>query len=337
MQAYTTNLVHSLVKVASSALVLSSIGFGAVFAFKASIHGGIILAGLAVLMAAALKAIKPLAIAQAFQAFGNWSLGRGLALLFLGLIAVAYSITSELSLMSASRGDLAAEQAQAHSSQTMAKDAYERARAELATLKPSRTAGEIEAVIARQSANGCGVNGNVSGKWVCPVPTALLSELSRAKRRSELEAVLQTNAAQVTSGPAVASADPGSVNLATYLGALGLTVKPEAVAQWLALVPVLALEAGCALAGLLISAVRASEPQAPKRQKAGNATPLPTERDKVAGAIVDHLKANGGAVRGSHRVLGAKLGANRNTINRALHSLAASGLSPGAGPQALIR
>jgi hypothetical protein len=322
MQAYTTNLVHSLVKVASSALVLSSIGFGAVFAFKASIHGGIILAGLAVLMAAALKAIKPLAIAQAFQAFGNWSLGRGLALLFLGLIAVAYSITSELSLMSASRGDLAAEQAQARSSQTMAKDAYERARAELATLKPS----EIEAVIARQSANGCGVNGNVSGKWVCPVPTALLSELSRAKRRSELEAVLQTNAAQVTSGPAVASADPGSVNLATYLGALGLTVKPEAVAQWLALVPVLALEAGCALAGLLISAVRASEPQAPKRQKAGNATPLPTERDKVAGAIVDHLKANGGAVRGSHRVLGAKLGANRNTINRALHSLAASGV-----------
>jgi predicted membrane protein len=53
MQAYTTNLVHSLVKVASSALVLSSIGFGAVFAFKASIHG-ILLAGLAVLMAAAL-------------------------------------------------------------------------------------------------------------------------------------------------------------------------------------------------------------------------------------------------------------------------------------------
>jgi hypothetical protein len=104
MQIHSTNLAHSLVKVASTALVLSSIGFGSVFAFKASIHGGILLAGLAVLMAAALEAIKPLAIAQAFQALGNWSLGRGLALLFLGLIAVAYSLTSELSLMSASRG-----------------------------------------------------------------------------------------------------------------------------------------------------------------------------------------------------------------------------------------
>ena len=134
MQIHSTNLVHSLVKVASTALVLSSIGFGSVFAFKASIHGGILLAGLAVLMAAALEAIKPLTIAQAFQAFGNWSLGRGLALLFLGLIAVAYSLTSELSLMSASRGDLTAERAQAHTSQTMARDAYERARAELSIL-----------------------------------------------------------------------------------------------------------------------------------------------------------------------------------------------------------
>ena len=71
--------------------------------------------------------------------------GKGLALLFLGLIAVAYSLTSELSLMSASRGDLTAERAQAHTSQTMARDAYERARQELFSLKPSRTAGEVEA------------------------------------------------------------------------------------------------------------------------------------------------------------------------------------------------
>jgi DNA-binding transcriptional regulator YhcF (GntR family) len=56
------------------------------------------------------------------------------------------------------------------------------------------------------------------------------------------------------------------------------------------------------------------------------ATPLPTERDKVATAIVDHLKANGGAVRGSHRRLGSQLGVNWNTVNRALHSLAASGV-----------
>src|SRR5262249_20861035 len=89
---------------------------------------------------------------------------------------------------------------------------------------------------------------------------------------------------------------------------------------------------GSALAGLLVSAVsgtqgrtRVSETPVPKRQKTANATPLPTEKDKVAGGIVDHLKANGGGGRGGHRVLGAKVRADRNTRNRALHSLAASG------------
>ena len=105
-----------------------------------------------------------------------------------------------------------------------------------------------------------------------------------------------------------------------------MNVKPEAIAQWLALVPVLALEAGSALAGLLVSAVRVSETPTPKRQKQAPVAPLPTQKDKVAEAIVGHLKANGGAVRGSHRVLGAKLGVNRNTMNRALRSLAASGV-----------
>jgi DNA-binding FadR family transcriptional regulator len=91
------------------------------------------------------------------------------------------------------------------------------------------------------------------------------------------------------------------------------------VAQWRALVPVVALELGSALAGLLVQAVIHQKIEAKPLERV-------TERSKVAEAIVDHLKANGGAVLGSHRVLGVKLGANRNTINRALHSLAASGV-----------
>jgi hypothetical protein len=67
MQIHSTNPIQLLVRVAATALVVSSIGFGAVFAFKASIRGGILLAGLAVLMAAALEAIKPLAIPKRFK------------------------------------------------------------------------------------------------------------------------------------------------------------------------------------------------------------------------------------------------------------------------------
>ena len=98
----------------------------------------------------------------------------------------------------------------------------------------------------------------------------------------------------MTNGPAVASADPGSVNLATYLSALGLDFKPETIAQWLALIPVLALEAGSALAGLLVQAVgrpsslawasielavRKGAPKAPEQEA--------SERDRVANAIVE--------------------------------------------------
>ena len=67
------------------------------------------------------------------------------------------------------------------------------------------------------------------------------------------------------------------------------------VAQWLALVPVVALELGSALAGLLVQAVRVSETPLSKPR----VTPLATEKDKVATAIVEHLKANGGAIHGS--------------------------------------
>ena len=91
-------------------------------------------------------------------------------------------------------------------------------------------------------------------------------------------------------------ADPGSAALVTYLGAIGLVASSETVAQWLAFVRVVALELGSALAGLLVQAV--SYPKIPAPKAADT-----TKKSKVADAIVDHLKANGGAVRGSHRVL----------------------------------
>ena len=56
-------------------------------------------------MALGLEGCKPLAIAYALKAK---TVGTGLMLACLGLVAVAYSLTSELSLMASTRGDLAA-------------------------------------------------------------------------------------------------------------------------------------------------------------------------------------------------------------------------------------
>jgi hypothetical protein len=144
--------------------------------------------------------------------------------------------------------------------------------------------------------------------------------------RHELEVILDEVSAQITSGPAVAIADPGATALMTYLSALGISVSAGLVAQWLNLVPVLALELGSALAGVLVASV------SHRRVKPVEPTPLlllpPTavERDRVSQGILRQLQAIGGSMRDTHRSLAQKLGADRNTVSRALNSLVASGV-----------
>ena len=77
----------------------------------------------------------------------SWAPIRGTALAGLGVVAVAYSVTSELALMTASRGDLAAERLRASETGNIARDRYANAKTELARLAPSRTILEVEALI----------------------------------------------------------------------------------------------------------------------------------------------------------------------------------------------
>ena len=326
MQIHSTNLVSLTAKVAATGLCLSSAAFGALFAASVGIKHSIALAAITVLFVVALELIKPLALVAAFDAFKNWSPGRGLALGALAVVAIAYSLTAELALTASSRSDLAASRQAESDSAARAKERHTRASSELATFPRTRTVGELEALIAKQSRQGCQGRGEAErAKWVCPVSSSLLGELARAKRRQELEAVL--NGADQTLGASshATVADPGSAALVTYLGAIGLVASSETVAQWLALVPVVALELGSALAGLLVQAVAPARVRVSQSEKQ-----LPpaeaTEKDRVANAIVSHLQASGGVVRGSQRKLASKLGADRNTVGRAIQSLAQSGL-----------
>jgi hypothetical protein len=65
MQVGSTSLPIVVAQSSAVALVVASAGFGALFAYKVGIEHSILLAGLSVLMAVALEAVKPLAIAQA--------------------------------------------------------------------------------------------------------------------------------------------------------------------------------------------------------------------------------------------------------------------------------
>jgi hypothetical protein len=332
MRIDSTGVIRPIACCSAIGLVIASAGFGAVYAWRVGFEHSYLLAALSVTFAIALELTKPLAVHGALQAFGGWSPVRAIALALLALVAVVYNLTSELALMSTSRVDLTASRASEAYQAKANMEKYERARQELTQLKPSRPVSELEALVAAAPSHCRIVVGHGVRDTVCQKPGALLAELGRAKRRVELEAVIQ---AIPLAQHQVAVADPGAASLAVYLSALGITVPVETVATWLNLVPVIALELGSALAGVLVASVspRVTVTQAvsqPRALVAASVPQLPAsdlgERHRVASQIVSHLRANGGQAEGSHRSLGKLLGADRNTVSRALRGLATSGV-----------
>jgi hypothetical protein len=148
-----------------------------------------------------------------------------------------------------------------------AQASYDGAKAELDTLKPARTVGELEAVIAKQSRQGCKADNRTGNAWVCPVPTSLLSELAKAKRRAELEARLEKASADLEHMRPAKVANSDAIALAAYLNRLGFSgVNAEWLNELLVLLAVLVIECGGGLAlavGMALSE-GAAKPLMPK-------------------------------------------------------------------------
>lgn len=341
MSNLTTFAIKATATSCAIGLVMASAGFGAVFAYKIGIQHNLFLAGLSVLMALALEGVKPIAIAGALKAFRSWEFVRGLALILLGTVAVAYSLTSELTLMSMSRGDLTAQRRATINQNKGADEAYKRATLELEAMQPSRTIGELKAKISEiNNLPGILIDGKPCGgtydgpttKTQCPIRAKLIAELARAQRRVHLQEIISSHIKAPGVNQVVETADPGSTALATYLGAFGIVVSVEVVSQWLSLVQVLALEIGSALAVVLIHSLDGGSTRIPTVQpaeKPGIPTDLKgraTVRDKTANDIVNQLKNQGGFICHSERRLAEIVGADRSTVRRAIHSLASRGV-----------
>ena len=354
-----SHLTRSLALASASALVIASAGFGAVYAWSTGSQHGFALGALSVLMAVALECCKPLALANALSAFGSFKLVRGLALALLAVVAIAYSLTAELGLMAGARGDVVAERAAALSelrnSQAdaqRARERYDTAKAELAKLPPSRPAAElqaeVEALLLTPGADGCTqINGKVT-KSICPQVSALRVELGRAQRRAELETALYRAMPDIRksgdpNGAPVGQADPAAAALVVYLTALGFVVAPERLTEWLALIPVLALEVGSALALVLVQAVSPAAARRPVRcatdqvtddtldhevhpiAPPANIDPIEAQQ-KVKTAILDQLEKRGGQAVASERGLAALIGTSRGTARRAVQGLVIAGI-----------
>ncbi len=89
----------------AAALVIASAGFDAFYAWHTGSHHGPVLGALSVLMALGLEGAKPFAIEGVFTSLRSWSPFRAVALALLGTVAIAYSLTAELSLIASIRAD----------------------------------------------------------------------------------------------------------------------------------------------------------------------------------------------------------------------------------------
>lgn len=101
--------VRIITAASATALVIASAGFGAFYAWTAGSHHGPVLGILFVVMALGLEGAKPFAVEGIFTSLRSWSFGRAAAMAALAVVAVAYSLTAELSLMASIRADSAAQ------------------------------------------------------------------------------------------------------------------------------------------------------------------------------------------------------------------------------------
>lgn len=347
-------------RVAAVGLVAASVGLGATYAFTTGMHHGVMVAWLLTLMAIALELAKPLAVAGVFTALRSLRLVRGLALAILGAVACVYSFTAELSLVAMSRGDLVAQRAvdaraakERETASRLALDRLVRADAELAAMPATRPTAslraEIGGLLLTPGANGCAVIDGKVTREVCPQVAALRTELARAERRDELEALLAAPRPEPppTGAASVAAGDPGAEALAAFLALLGVVVTPAVISNWLVLVPVLALEVGSAFAGILAGtppsptavqdAAKSKQPEAEAPLAKGVVPAVQaddssvgqengTAREEVKKRIVEQLKASGGSKVSSERGLAKLLGTSKPTARRALQSLIIAGV-----------
>lgn len=327
-------------------LVSASAALGSYYGFVVGSHQHVLLG--IVFAGAALggELLKPFAVHEAITSFGRWHVLRGVACLLLATVCVIYSLAAELSLAAGSRGDLAASrQVQAQAVAARA-GTLRRAQDELSTLPASRPAklvkAEIDRLLLTPGAEGCvQINGRVT-REICPKVASLKSELAIAERRVTLERTI-AKSGNATVEHVVQSGDPLAGAVAVYAGALGWSWSPEAVLPWLALIPVLFLEIGSALAVVVVRSVGGPPPQIPVVDEVEVVQAQPVKRrskkpqERALGAMADRLQRAGGIIEGSQRQLAKKLGTSKTTVHRAIHGLVAAGLATASVSQAGTR
>ena len=159
------------------------------------------------------------------------------------VVCGTYSVVAALGSVFAGRQHAARIESTQQSARVRAEATYEKATAELEAIKPTRSIGELEALIASSKPVCRVVVGHGYRDTVCSPPPALTAELGRAKRRSELERKIESGRLELAA-PATRQANSDAVAIAAYLSALGWAVEADTLNRLLALLAVLVIELG---------------------------------------------------------------------------------------------
>ena len=368
---------QNLNRLAAIGLVTASTGYGCVYAYHNSISQGWPLALVAVTFAASLEIVKPQAFAAAVSKGRDWPARVSLGIL--AVVACLYSLTAELQLTAMTRGDTVAARSKTitgAADKARTRGLLEQELSHLPTAQPADIAAKVTTLLTDNPKARCDVRPGDEGygatsKRICPQVEALRSQQAAAEkavlRRAEITRTLSEPATSSPDGTqSVDIADPGASALAAYLAVVGVSVKPEAVAEWLVLVPVLALELGSLFAGLLVASTpqptaehtrrthRAPIPKimaaaeqpgehhrAPETLAANSngvqsvntvyagvpLEPVPARTANEAGKrLVEYVRGQGGTVQISTRKLADAIACKHGTLNDAVVALEETGV-----------
>jgi hypothetical protein len=257
------------------------------------------------------------------------------------VLAGTYSVTAALGSAAGGRANAATQETAVSDVRTRAQVAYDAAKAEVAMLKPARPVAELEAMRAGW------LRAYRNQPWV------LEPELARAKRRAELEAKIEREAAKLASTNPAKVANSDAKALARYVAAIGFEITADRLNDLLVLLAVLMIEAGGGLSlavGMALSgpsrtlttaspSTVSDEPGQPRTAPAALSEAFPppttvsrTDRPMLTGSlspneadILDALAVAGGKAEGVRR-LAAKIGRPRSTVSDECRRLAAAGL-----------
>ncbi len=316
--------------VGATLLIGTSAALGATYGYQLGSRQHAVLG--VVFAAAALggELLKPIAVAVGLRAAMAWQPLRALACLLVAAVCVIYSFAGELSIAAGARGDVAADRGAATEHIARARDRYEAARAELAALPQARPADElrmlISGVLAHPKSGGCFVVDGPYTRSECPKVAAWRAELARAERRIAVVDEMDRASTDVSGAPQLGAADPLAASLAAYVEAAGVNIAAERISPWLALIPVLFLEIGSALALVVVGCTEHRANEATTAVAETGAEERPNRHRVALLQLLKSLAANGGSLQLSTRALASSLSIGKGSVHRLLAEGAGKGL-----------